>query len=250
VLDHPESGKVDFDCFKEVACGGDYISSDLYERFRAVTGFELNQLYGLTECEGACFTPPRLLIKRGSIGVPRDGVEIRLVDHEGREAGIGDAGEIRIKSESTMSGYWNDEENTSLVLRDGYLLTGDIGKRDESGYYYYLGRIKELIIKGGSNVSPGEVEEVLDDHPDIVLSGVVGVADKHYGQLIHAFIELKPGLKDVPDEAALKSYASERLAAYKVPDYWTFVDSLPRNEVGKIDRRGLHAVAGKQDTSG
>jgi acyl-CoA synthetase (AMP-forming)/AMP-acid ligase II len=249
VLDHPKSGMVDFSCFKEVECGGDYISSDLYEHFRAVTGFELNQIYGLTECEGVCFTPPSMPVKRGSIGVPRDGIEIRLVDHEGREAEIGEAGEIRIKSESTMSGYWSDEENTSLVLRDGYLLTGDTGKRDESGYYYYMGRIKEIIIKGGSNVSPGEVEEVLDDHPDVTLSGVVGVPDKHYGQLIHAFIELKPGLKDAPDEGALKSYASERLAAYKVPDYWTFVDGLPRNEVGKIDRRGLHALAGRLDVS-
>ncbi len=249
VLDHPKSGNIDFSCFKEIECGGDYISNDLYERFRAVTGLELNQLYGLTECEGVCFTPPRLPIKRGSFGVPRDGVEIRLVDHDGSEAGIGEAGEILIRSDSTMSGYWKDEENTSLALRDGYLLTGDIGKRGESGYYYYLGRIKELIIKGGSNVSPGEVEEVLDDHTDVTLSGVVGVPDKHYGQLIHAFIELKPGLEDAPDEAALKSYASERLAAYKVPDYWTFVDSLPRNEVGKIDRRGLHVLAERLDAA-
>ncbi len=247
VLEHPKAGEVDFGCFTEIASGGDYISHDLYEHVRKITGFELNQLYGMTECEGLCFTPASSPVKRGSIGKPRHGVEIRLVDSEGNDVETGEPGEILVKSQSVMAGYWNDEENTSATLRDGWLKTGDIGRKDEEGYYYYSGRIKEVIIKGGSNVAPGEVEEVLDDHPSVSLSGAVGVPHKRYGELIHIFIELKPGLENPPDETELRSYTSERLAAYKVPDRWTFVEKLPRNDVGKIDRRGLHVLAAELD---
>ncbi len=247
VLDHSKAQEVDFGCFTEIASGGDYVSNDLYEHFRNVTGFELNQLYGLTECEGACFTPASVPVKRGSVGKPRDGVEIRLVNAEGEDVSTGESGEILIKSKSAMVGYWNDKENTSLAFKSGWLKTGDIGKRDEAGYFYYLGRIKEVIVKCGSNVAPGEVEEVLDNHPQILLSGVVGVPNKNYGELIHAFIELKSGLESPPGEQDLISYTSEKLAAYKVPDRWTFVERLPRNEIGKIDRRGLHASAVKFD---
>ena len=110
-----------------------------------------------------------------------------------------------------------------------------------------MGRIKEIIVKRGSNVAPGEVEEVLDDHPQISISGVVGVPDKRHGELIHAFIELKPDLENSPSEDELRAYTSKKLAAYKVPDRWTIVETLPRNEIGKIDRRGLHALAKKLD---
>jgi acyl-coenzyme A synthetase/AMP-(fatty) acid ligase len=208
----------------------------------------LNQLYGLTECEGACINPPFGLIKRGSIGKPREGVEIRLVHSDGKDVPDGEIGEILVKSASVMIGYWNDPENTEKTFFDGWLRTGDLGRRDEDGYHHFNGRIKEVIIKGGSNVAPGEVEEVLDDHPDVIISGVVGTPDPRYGQLIHAFIELKPGLESPPGEKELSAYASKRLAAYKVPDRWTFVEELPRNEVGKIDRRGLHALAAKLDS--
>lgn len=247
-VEHPKAELVDFSCLKEVECGGDQISHDLYEHFKKVAGFELNQLYGLTECEGSCINPPFGLIKRGSIGKPREGVEIRLVHDDGRDIPIGEVGEILIKSNSVMTGYWNDPENTEKTFLNEWLRTGDLGRMDEDGYYYFNGRIKEVIIKGGSNVAPGEVEEVLDDHPDVIISGVVGTPDPRYGELIHAFVELKPGLDKPPTEEELSSYASKRLAAYKVPDRWTFVEELPRNEVGKIDRRGLHALAAKLDT--
>src|SRR5574341_1169006 len=239
VVEHPKAEYIDFSSFREVECGGDQISHDLYEHFHKVAGFELTQIYGLTECEGSCLNPPFRLIKRGSIGKPRYGVEIRLVHDDGRDVPIGEVGEILIKSDSVMIGYWNHSENTEKTFLDGWLRTGDLARRDEDGYYYFTGRIKEVIIKGGSNIAPGEVEEVLDDHPDVIISGVIGVADPHYGELIHAFIELNPDLKNPPTEKELSSYASKRLAAYKVPNRWTFVKELPRNEVGKIDRRGL-----------
>ncbi|MGB7291694.1 MAG: AMP-binding protein [Thermodesulfobacteriota bacterium] len=248
VVEHPMAQEVDFTSLKEVAAGGDQISHDLYDHFKRVTGFELSQLYGLTECEGSCLTPRSSPIRRGSIGLPRQGVEIRLVNDEGKDAKAGAPGEILIKSDSRMIGYWNDSDNTEKTLIDGWLKTGDIARRDDEGYYYFMGRIKEIIIKGGSNIAPGEVEEVLDDHPSVIISGVVGMAHPRYGELIHAFIELEPGLESPPDGEELKSYALKRLAAYKVPDRWTFVKELPRNEIGKIDRRGLHALAAKLDS--
>jgi long-chain acyl-CoA synthetase len=224
------------------------ISLDLYERFHEITGLELNQLYGMTESEGMCFTPPSLPVKYGSEGKSRYGLEMRLVDHDGNDVVTGEPGEILVKSDSMMTGYWNDVTHTSLAFtQDGWFKTGDVARQDEDGYYYFVGRIKEIIIKGGSNVAPGEVEEVLDDHPQISLSGVVGTPDKRHGELIHAFVELKPGLKNPPGADELRAYTIKRLAAYKVPDRWTIVEALPRNEIGKIDRFGLHALAKKLD---
>ncbi len=248
ILEHPMAKDVDFSSLKEVECGGDKISLELYELFFQFGGSQLNQIYGLTECEGSCLNPLSTSIKRGSIGNPRYGLEIRLINDDGEDVPNGEVGEILIKGNSVMTGYWNDPENTERTFLDGWLKTGDLAKRDDEGYYYFTGRIKEIIIKGGSNIAPGEVEEVLDDHPDIEISGVVGTPDPHFGELIHAFIELKPSLDDPPSEKELKSYASNKLATYKVPDRWTFVKALPRNEVGKIDRRNLHALAVKLDS--
>jgi long-chain acyl-CoA synthetase len=247
-VEHPKAKEVNFSSLREVETGGDQVSHDLYDHFKRVTGFELSQLYGLTECEGSCLTPLSKPIKRGSIGLPRNGVEIRLVKDDGKDVQIGESGEILIRSDTQMIGYWNDPENTEKTLVDGWLKTGDIARRDDEGYYYFMGRIKEIIIKGGSNIAPGEVEEVLDDHPSVIISGVVGTPHPQYGELIHAFIELEPGLDNPAREEELESYASKRLAQYKVPDRWTFVDELPRNEIGKVDRRGLHALAAKLDS--
>ena len=155
----------------------------------------------------------------------------------------GSIGEIWIKSDSVTVGYWEDPENTEKAFVDGWLKTGDLAHRDEDGYLYFIGRIKELIIKGGSNVSPSEVEQVLDDHPEVEISGVVGVADARYGELIHAFVEMKAGSQKPSTVERLLQYASEKLAAYKVPDRWTLIEKLPRNKVGKIDRDSLHTIA-------
>ncbi|GAA1820770.1 class I adenylate-forming enzyme family protein [Agromyces neolithicus] len=249
----PRAKVVDFGCLREVQCGGDQISPDLYAEFAKVTDLELNQLYGLTECEGATMNPSFGVIKRGSIGVPRVGVEARIVtaaEHTaGEDVAVGKTGEIWIRGDSVMTGYWNDLEHTAATFVDGWLRTGDLGSCDDDGYLFFQGRIKEIIIKGGSNIAPGEVEDVLDAHPDVELSGVVGTPDARLGSLVHAFVELKHGLAAPPTEADLKAFAAERLAAYKVPDRWTFVTDLPRNKVGKIDRHALHARAIELDAA-
>lgn len=246
-VEHPQAQAGDFACLREVQCGGDQISHDLYEHFGKVASFELNQIYGLTECEGVCMNPPFGEIRRGSIGKPREGVEIRLAVGDGKDADEGEAGEILIRSDSMMTGYWNDPGSTGRTLVDGWLRTGDLARKGADGCYYFIGRIKEIIIKGGSNIAPGEVEEVLDDHPDVVISGVVAMPDRRLGEIVHAFVALRPGLDAVQAQPELSAFAAGRLAAYKVPDRWTFVDELPRNEVGKIDRRGLHALAANRD---
>ncbi len=193
------------------------------------------------------------VIKRGSIGVPRDGLELRLVvagqDATGEDIAAGGTGEVWVRGESVMTGYWEDPEHTAATFSDGWLRTGDLARRDEDGYLFFAGRIKEIIIKGGSNIAPGEVEDVLDAHPDVELSGVVGAPDARLGALVHAFVELKHGLAAPPTEDELRAFAAERLAAYKVPDRWTFVADLPRNKVGKIDRHALHVRAIELDTA-
>lgn len=186
--------------------------------------------------------PPFGLIKRGSIGLPREGVEFRVVQG-GTDVADGDVGEFVVRSKSVMAGYWNDPENTEAAFVDGWLRTGDLGWRDEDGYLHFAGRIKEVIIKGGSNIAPGEVEDVLNAHPGVELSGVVGAPDERLGSIVHAFIQPHAGLSTPPSEQELIAFASDRLAAYKVPDRWTFVADLPKNNVGKIDRKTLHALA-------
>jgi long-chain acyl-CoA synthetase len=253
----PRAKGVDFGSFREVACGGDQMSSDLYDEFAKVTDLQLNQLYGLTECEAVSMNPPFGLVERGSFGLPRAGVEVRIVaaaptldDTDGSQvadAAPGETGEIWVRSDSVMTGYWGDPEHTAATFVGDWLRTGDLGSRDADLYLHFQGRIKEIIIKGGSNIAPGEVEDVLDASPGVELSGVVGTPDARLGALVHAFVQLKHGLADSPTEADLRAFATERLAAYKVPDRWTFVTDLPRNHVGKIDRHALHLRAVELD---
>jgi long-chain acyl-CoA synthetase len=243
----PGAQTTDFRCLVEVQCGGDQISPDLYAEFARVADIELNQAYGLTECEGVCMNPPFGRIERGSIGLPRAGIEVRLISG-GNEVADGETGEILIQGDSVMTGYWNDADHTADAFLDGWLRTGDLALRDADGYLHFQGRIKEIIIKGGSNIAPGEVEDVLDAHPDVDLSGVVGSPDPRLGALVHAFVQLRHGVAHPPSVQDLTAFAAERLAAYKVPDRWTFVDDLPKNHVGKIDRHALHARAVELDS--
>lgn len=245
-VESPQAEGADFSCLREVQCGGDQISPDLYTQFAKVEKLQLNQAYGMTECEGCSMNPPFGTIKRGSIGQPREGIEIRLA-RDGHDVEEGEVGEILIRSKSVMAGYWNDLENTKAAFLDDWLRTGDLGRRDHDGYYFFEGRIKEVIIKGGSNISPGEVEDVLNSHPAVDLSGVVGSPDPRLGAIVHAFVQPASGSASPASEQDLVTYASERLAAYKVPDRWTFVKDLPRNDVGKIDRKALHARAAELD---
>ena len=241
VLEHPDAKNADFSHARHMLVGGDKVSHHLYELFHNLTGFDFMEGYGLTEFEG-CFMQPYGKIKPGTIGKPLIEVQTRLIDREGHDAPQGKIGEIFLKGKSLTTGYWNKPEETKKAFEDGWFHTGDLAYRDEEDYYHFVGRIKELILRGGSNIMPGEVENVLDDHPKVELCGVVGFPDRHYGNIVGAFITSKQGFP-APTVEELTAYVSERLSQYKVPQKWIFVDSLPKNPVGKIDRKKLHSIA-------
>ncbi|MCE9547714.1 MAG: acyl--CoA ligase [Planctomycetia bacterium] len=221
--------------------GGDVVPLDLHRRFQNMTGFEITELYGMTELLSCIsnlpFGPKRL----GSIGKPVVRTSLRIVgDNEGELPANG-VGELLVKNDAMMVGYWRNAEATAAALRDGWMHTGDVARVDDEGYCWFVGRQKELIIRGGSNISPLEVEEVLDEHPAVHLSCVVGAPDKHFGEIVTAYVALRRDWQDAPSPAELRAFVAERIAAYKVPDKITILDELPLNATGKVDRKKLHA---------
>jgi long-chain acyl-CoA synthetase len=141
-----------------------------------------------------------------------------------------------------MVGYWNDPAATAEALRGGWVQTGDLARCDDDGYYWFVSRRKEIIIRGGSNISPLEVEEVLDEHPAVHLSCVVGMPDQHLGEIVAAYVSLRDSLAVPPTAEELRRFVAERLAAYKVPERITILRELPLNATGKVDRKKLHAL--------
>jgi acyl-CoA synthetase (AMP-forming)/AMP-acid ligase II len=174
----------------------------------------------------------------GSIGHPMYGVEMRLVDENMNDVEDGEIGEICTRSDSVMSGYLNDPERTAQAVVDGWFRAGDMAYRDEEGYLFLASRKADMIIRGGENVYPVEIESVLADHASVRNVAVVGVPDDHWGEVVVAAIELEPGA--VLDEAALREHCRSRLAAYKVPVRIVAMDPLPKNTTGKVQK---HLVA-------
>ncbi len=246
IISHPRSKKIDFTSIKTFMCGGDTVTHDILEGFRELAGFELNQGYGSTECEEFLMNPPCGKNKRGSIGLPVHGAKVRLINGEGRDVSQGETGEIVVQNKATMVGYWDDPVNTEKAFIDGWLRTGDLAYRDEEGYYFFVGRIKNIIVKGGGNIAPAEVEDAINEHPGVKVSGVVGAPDEILGQIVHAFIVVdKEGNGPGPSEEELKQFVGKKLSAFKVPDRWTFVESIPQTSIGKIDRKALSELARK-----
>ena len=210
----------------------------LYSAWKQVSDQPLNQVIGMTECEGYAFRHPGEQVKQGSAGRPRLGVEVSIRDSEGSELPAGQVGELCIRSSSMTIGYWEDPEHTQETIRNGWLHSGDQGRIDEDGYIWFVGRFKEIIVKRGANIAPGEVESVLDNHPLISETAVVGTPPGLHGQQVVAFVECEEG-KTI-DLDSLKQWTTSHIADFKVPDEWIVVDVLPRNAVGKLDRAELH----------
>jgi len=221
--------------------GGDVVPLELHERFRRITGFDITELCGMTEALSYVTNPPFGPKRLGSIGKPAAHTKMRLVDEHDQDVPVGQMGEILVQTLAMMVGYWNDPEATAATLRDGWLYTGDLGRLDEDGYYWFVGRIKEIIIRGGSNISPLEVEEVIDEHPAVHLSCVVGVPDRRLGETVAAYVALRSDVSDRPTAEELRRFVAARIAAYKVPERITIMDELPLNSTGKVDRKKLHA---------
>jgi long-chain acyl-CoA synthetase len=181
--------------------------------------------------------------KPGSIGVPIPGVEVRLVDEEGEDALLGDAGEVWVRGTNVFAGYWEDPAATAAALTaDGWLRTGDIAVAGDDGELYLVDRSKDLVIVSGFNVFPAEVEEVLLQHPAVAEAAVIGVSHPYTGETLHAYVVLAPGAS--ASEAELIDHCARRLARYKCPTEVIFVPSLPHGLTGKLLRRALREASG------
>ena len=236
----PHVERYGFNSMRICMSGGAPLPVDVREKFEALTGGKLVEGYGLTEASPVThINLPSGSPKVGSIGLPVEDTDARIMDLETGlcEVADGEIGEIVIRGPQVMKGYWNKPEETDRVLHDGWLYTGDIARKDADGYFYIVDRKKDLIIAGGYNVYPREVEEVLWEFPKILEAVVIGVPDSYRGETVKAFVVLKPGAPATVDE--IITFCRGRLAAYKVPRQVVFRDSLPKSSVGKYLRRAL-----------
>jgi long-chain acyl-CoA synthetase len=209
----------------------------LVERMRAVTGKTLYNAWGMTEGTPLTGFPPGSAPVPDSVGPPIGDSEIRILDEEGQEVAVGEVGEITFRSPSNMIEYYNRPEATRETLIDGWVHSGDLGRRDADGNIYISGRIKDMIIRGGANIYPAEIESVLTDHEAVADAAVIGRPDERFGEIPVAFVVPRTGA--VPDAEALRDFCRSRLASYKVPEWISVVDDLPRGPTGKTLKRVL-----------
>jgi long-chain acyl-CoA synthetase len=219
-------------------CGGDSVTPALQKAFQAEFD-PLCEMYGATEISPVCWNRPSQ-IRVGSLGTPCEDVVIRLLDSENRDVKPGEVGEICVQAKHLMTGYWRDPDATAAAMQDGWFHTGDLAHCDADGYYWFGGRKKEIIIRGGSNISPQEVEAVLYEHPAVSEAAVVGRPDTVWGEVVVAHIVLRPG--NVLNGPDLISFARERIADYKTPETVIFHSELPKSATGKIQRRALREM--------
>jgi long-chain acyl-CoA synthetase len=219
--------------------GGASLPVEILRGFEEKFGCIILEGYGLSETSPvASFNHPDRVRKPGSIGTPIEGVQMRLIDDDGNTVLDGEIGEIAIRGHNVMKGYWGKPEATAEAIRDGWFRTGDMARVDEDGYYYIVDRKKDLIIRGGYNVYPREIEEVLHEHPAVAEVAVIGLPHPELGEEVGAAVTLKSGATTTPAE--LIAFAKERVAAYKYPRRLWLVDSLPKGPTGKILRREVH----------
>lgn len=239
----PSVKRYGFESLRVCMSGGGPLPIDVKQKFERLTGGKLVEGYGLTETSPVThINPPGGSPKVGSIGLVVADTEARIMDLETgtRELPAGEVGEIAIRGPQVMPGYWNKPEETALALRNGWLYTGDIAKKDEDGYFYIVDRKKDMIIASGYKVYPREVEEILFECPHLKEAGVIGVPDPYRGETVKAFVVLKDGATATADDVI--AYCRERLAAYKVPREVVFRDALPKSGVGKYLRRELRKL--------
>ena len=239
ILNHKNFAKLKKAKLRGCFVGAAPVPEALKVAFKEKTGGTLIEGYGLTEAVTAkCANPLYGLKKEKSIGIPWPDTLMVIVDEKtGELLPPGKDGEIILHSPDLMSGYWQNPEATKATIKDGWLYTGDIGRMDEDGYFSIVDRKKDLIITGGYNVYPAEIEDVLYQHPAVLEACVVGIRDDHLGEVGRAFVVAKPGMAVTAED--LKSFVSDRLIKYKIPRQFVFRDSLPRSPVGKILRKEL-----------
>jgi long-chain acyl-CoA synthetase len=243
LLDYAE--KFDLRSLRLIMIGGQYIPEELWQKIDKTFDCYGIEGYGLTEGTGHTISSPLGDRRPGSTGIPFGGTEIKIFDNNGNELPVGEVGEIVQKSPANMKGYLNLPEITDQTLQQGWLRTGDFGRMDEDGHVYVVGRKKELIIRGGFNVYPSEVENVLFKHPQVSEAAVFGVNDPLKGETVAAAVLPEPGENLIEEE--LINYCKERLARYKVPKYIDVMESpLPKSPTGKILKRHLQDEMSKK----
>jgi long-chain acyl-CoA synthetase len=239
LLQHPEHSSYDVANLRLAVSGGASLPVEVLRGFEREFGVILLEGYGLSETSPvASFNHADRERKAGSIGTPIEGVEMRLIDQDWNDVAEGEIGEIAIKGPNVMKGYWNRPDATDECIQGDWFRTGDLAKRDEDGYYFIVDRAKDMIIRGGFNVYPREVEEVLYEHPSVAEAAVIGVPDAQYGEEIAAAVTLKPG--ETVSEQEIQDFVKERLAAYKYPRLvWFLAEGLPKGPTGKILKREI-----------
>lgn len=231
---------------KVALAGGMALQSKVAKEFSNITGSAILEGYGLTEASPVTHCNPLGYNREGSIGVPLPSTEAMIVDEAGREVELGQEGELLIKGPQVMKGYWQRPLESKNVIKDGWLWTGDIARRDANGFFYIVDRKKDMILVSGFNVYPNEIEDVLAQHPRVCEAAVVGVPDERQGEQVKAFI-VKSDHELSEDD--LKMHCAKLLTAYKRPRTYEFVEELPKTNVGKILRRALKQNEGSQTTS-
>ena len=240
MLQVPDAGSYDVTSLRTCISGGSAMPVEVMKSFEEKFGCIVLEGYGLSETSPvASFNRPDLERKPGSIGVPVRGVEMRLLDDEGKDVEPGEVGEIAIRGDNVMKGYWGREDATREAVPDGWFRSGDMARQDEDGYFFIVDRKKDLIIRGGYNVYPREVEEALYEHEAVAEVAVIGLPDDHLGEEVGAAVALMSGAEATEDE--LRDFAKQRLAAYKYPRRIWVVDELPKGPTGKILRREVEA---------
>ncbi|GAA1336325.1 long-chain-fatty-acid--CoA ligase [Arthrobacter roseus] len=246
MLRHPSIKSADVSSLKTAVSGGSALPVEILREFEEVFGADLLEGYGLSE------TSPVVSFNRkdrerqpGSIGTPVQGVEVRMLDGDGNDVATGDVGELSVRGECVMKGYWNNDDATAAAIPDGWFRTGDLARFDEAGNIFIVDRKKDMILRGGYNVYPREVEEVLYSHPAVAEAAVIGVPDDMQGEEIVAVVGLKPEYRPDSDSATetllqeIQDFAKERVAAYKYPRRIVLTDELPKGPTGKILKREI-----------
>jgi acyl-CoA synthetase (AMP-forming)/AMP-acid ligase II len=243
LLQTPQCATTNFSKLELIVYGASPAPVELIRNARKTFGCGFAQVYGLTETTGAItYLPPEdhsgaSPERLKSCGKPMHGVEIKILDASRRELPPGEIGELVCRTPQIMLGYWNLPDATAATIRNGWLHTGDAGYMDRDGYVYIYDRVKDMIISGGENIYPAEIENALFGHPAIADVAVIGVPDGTWGEAVKAIVVRKPGAEVSAEE--LVDFARERIAGFKVPHLFDFVDALPRNASGKLLKREL-----------
>jgi len=240
LLAHPRLARYDLRSVRVCISGAAPLPAEVQARFERATGGALVEGYGLTEASPVTHVTPLAGVRKpGSIGIPVPDTDARIVDAETGQRVLppGEIGELVVRGPQVMRGYWNRPAETAAVLRDGWLYTGDLARTDDDGFFYIVDRKKEMLITGGFNVYPREVEEVLHAHPAVQAAALVGIPDPHRGEVGKAFVVLRPGARATAED--LLDHCRRHLAPFKVPVAVEFRESLPTSPIGKVLRRVL-----------